>query len=195
MVWNSPLFQTAKLQGDDMQITFSERELEDFLCTGKNLQKYLGLIFVARQVRIEPMGIIDILAFDWDSKSWVIIELKREKLDLYALAQGLSYINFYDKVSNYKDYYSHSKVRKFKLLLIGQTLDKSLEKIARYFGGGFDDNWSIYYKLFGFNLEGGLCIHYQCPQQEIIEDDLSGTWDCLSAHAKQTAPINYFMDR
>ena len=175
-----------------MQITFSERELEDFLCKDKNLQKYLGLIFVARQVRIEPMGIIDILAFDWDSKSWIIIELKKERLDLYALAQGLSYLNFYEKKSNYKDYYSHSKTRKFKLLLIGQTLDKSLEKVACYYDGCFDDNWSIYYKLFGIDFKSGISFDCQSLEQEAIQDSISGMRDCLQAYMKQTAPINYF---
>jgi hypothetical protein len=43
-----------------MQIIFSEKELEDFLCQDNNLQKYLRSRFVARQVNIAPVGIVDI---------------------------------------------------------------------------------------------------------------------------------------
>lgn len=186
---------SAKLQGHIMQITFSERELEDFLCEGKNLQKYLGLIFVARQVKVDRVGIVDILAFDWDSKSWVIIELKKAKLDCYALAQGLSYLNYYKTVSSYKDYIDASKKRRFKLLLIGDSLDDNLQKSVQHFDGNFSDNWDIYYSLFGLDFSSGISFEFIHQDNESLIDHLRGTCDALNAYSKNTRPINYFPEK
>lgn len=179
-----------------MQIIFSEKELEDFLCHGKNLQKHLGLRFVARQIAIPPIGIIDILAFDWDSKSWVIIELKKDLLDHAALCQGLSYLNYYKYISNYKDYiytnfFEHSK-RKFKLLLVGQNLDESLFKNIRHFKGCFDDDWDIYYKLFGIEFNEGINFEFYLEGQDRIEFLLDVRLDEAMRHNKQEQPVNYF---
>ena len=178
-----------------MQIIFSEKELEDFLCEGKNLQKYLGLIFVARQVKIDRVGIIDILAFHRDSKSWVIIELKKAKLDCCALAQGLSYLNYYKTVSNYKDYIDASRKRKFKLLLIGDSLDNNLRKILNNFGGSFSDDWDIYYSLFGIDFSSGISFNFIDKDNEYLMDHLYGTCDVLNAYSKNKRPINYFPEK
>lgn len=148
-----------------MQIQFSEKELEDFLCKDGNLKKYLGLRFVARQVSIPPIGIIDILAFDWDSKSWVIIELKKDLLDTSALCQGLAYLNYYKYLSNHK-----GNKRKFKLLLIGQNLDSSLYKNTHFFNNSLSDSWDIYYTLFSLDFASGIDFRYPSRQQQAIED-------------------------
>lgn len=159
-----------------MQIVFTEKELEDFLCQDKNLKKYLGLTFVARQVKIEPIGIVDILAFDWDSKSWVIIELKKDLLDASALCQGLSYLNYYKSTSNYKNYVMtlgcDHNFRKFKLLLIGQNLEQSLHKNIRYFDKCFCDDWDIYYTLFDVKFDSGISFSFLNENQENTEDQL-----------------------
>lgn len=175
-----------------MQIVFSEKELEDFLCEGDNLKKYLGLRFVARQVKIEPIGIIDILAFDWDSKSWVIIELKKGRLDCLALSQGLSYLNYYKSVSNYKDYINPLEKRKFKLLLIGDSLDYSLERCVQIFDNYFVDDWDIYYSLFNFDFNSGVSFTYRDVKNELLMEELGGKGDFLNAYSKNTKPISYF---
>lgn len=189
--------QPPKLQGHIMQIQFSEKELEDFLCQDNNLKKYLGLRFVARQVKIEPIGIIDILAFDWDSKSWVIIELKKDLLDSFALMQGLSYLNYYKYISNYKDYFTtfncNHNFRQFKLLLIGQNLDSNLFKNTRHFQGNFDENWDIYYKLFGLQFDSGINFDFYSQDQDDIEGSLGVYLDkLLDCYNKQSQPIRYF---
>jgi len=153
-----------------MQITFSERELEDFLCTGKNLEKYLGLKFIARQVNIAPAGIIDILAYHENSDIWVIIELKKDLLDLSALVQGLSYLRFYQSTKKYiTDYKSFQRSRKFCLLLIGNHLDTPLHKVVKNFSDNeFSDN-EIMYSLFNINFEEGISFKFYNKSQSDYE--------------------------
>ena len=146
-----------------MQIIFSERELEDFLCKENNLKKYLDLEFVARQVSIPPAGIIDILAYHKESKSWVIIELKKDLLDLSALAQGMAYLRYYQELKKF-NYVQRNRLRNFSLLLIGSNLDESLEKVvALYEKKGIFENSKIYYKLFGVDFASGISFDFFNP--------------------------------
>lgn len=149
-----------------MHIEFSEKELEDFLCKDNNLEKYLGLKFIARQVNIAPAGILDILAYDENNKIWVIIELKKGLLDLTALAQGLSYLRFYQEtkkdITNFKTF---QRSRKFCLLLIGSNLDNPLRKVVKNFSDYESEDGKLMYSLFNMELESGVSFSfYNCEQ-------------------------------
>jgi hypothetical protein len=139
-----------------MQIVFSEKELEDFLCQDNNLKKYLNLEFIDRQVNIFPAGIIDIFAYDRDSNCFVIIELKKDLLDNNALIQGMSYLKYYQDVRKF-NFVHRKKTRNFALLLIGQNLSQDLSKIVNHneIDCIFKDN-HIYYNLFGLDLKKGI---------------------------------------
>lgn len=158
-----------------MQIQFSEKELEDFLCKDKNLEKYLGLKFVARQVNISPVGIIDILAYDKKAKCWVIIELKKANLDIYAYVQGMSYLNFYKKTKSEIEVKGLSRKRDFALLLVGDNVDSSIHKVVKHYN--FHDEWIIsnetHYALFGVDFEKGIDFTYQNPTQIDFQDKIN----------------------
>lgn len=172
-----------------MQIQFSERELEDFLCQKGNLKKYLGLTFISRQIKIDPMGIIDILAFDKCQKCWVIIELKQNMLDKNAIIQGLSYLNFYKTISNYKDRVLNSSKREFKLLLIGQNLDSDIKKVIHNYEGCFSEEWDIYYKLFSCKFDEGINFDFYNIEQKKIEQKLYLINNNKSYQVKLNSPI------
>ena len=156
-----------------MQITFSERELEDFLCTGKNLEKYLGLKFIARQVNIAPAGIIDILAYHCPTDTWIIIELKKDVLDLAALGQGLSYLNFYQETKKHvTDYSSFQRSRKFTLLLIGNHLEPSLHKIVKNFSNNDPSDGDLMYCLFNIDFESGVSFKFYNKSQSCYESQI-----------------------
>jgi hypothetical protein len=151
-----------------MQIHFSEKELEDFLCQDNNLKKYLNLEFIARQVNIPPAGIIDILAYDRDSNCFVIIELKKDLLDSNALVQGMSYLKYYQNVRKFNCFQRRRRKRNFALLLIGQNLSQDLVKVVNHneFDCIFEDN-NIYYTLFGLDLKSGINFEfYNCSENE-----------------------------
>jgi hypothetical protein len=156
-----------------MQITFLERELEDFLCTGKNLEKHLELRFIARQVNIAPAGIVDILAYSKQSKCFVIVELKKELLDSSALLQGLAYLRYYRDVRGF-NLVHRRKSRKFSLLLIGQNLSSDLTKVINYSDEDtyFNDQ-ECYYKLFNLNFEKGVSFDYFSKEQENYQTRLN----------------------
>jgi hypothetical protein len=161
-----------------MQITFSERELEDFLCTDKNLEKYLDLKFIARQVRIEPVGIIDILGYHKDSSTWVIIELKKGGLDPNSFCQISSYINFYKKTKSSVEIENFRRERKFCGLLIGNSLDGNLHKCVSHYSndGGWIGESQVNYCLFKLSFSG-LDFGYHNKSQKSIEDKLINLCD------------------
>ncbi len=173
-----------------MQIQFSEKELEDFLCKDKNLEKYLGLNFVARQVTIEPMGIIDILGFSKSQKCWVIIELKKSLLDKDSIIQGLSYLNYYKSVSNYKDRFKDTSERAFKLLLVGQNLDNSIKKIVHHYNSSFSRDWDIYYSLFSLKFDEGVSVNYYNVHQKEISDKIDGIYSERNTNLRLDMPVN-----
>lgn len=165
---------SAKLQGHNMQITFSERELEDFLCTDKNLEKYLGLKFVARQVNITPIGIVDILAYHKETKIWVIIELKKGGLDPNSFCQIHSYLNFYKQTKSLIEVKDFRRERKFSGLLVGDSLDNNLHKCVRFYSkeGEWIDEGQINYCLFGLSFANGIGFTYYNKSQSIIQEKL-----------------------
>lgn len=162
---------------NNIEINISEKQLEDFLCFGKNLEKYLGLKFIARQVSIPPAGIIDILAYNKQSKCFVIIELKKDLLDTSALIQGMAYLKYYQdirKLNYFKKEFGETKNRKrnFSLLLIGKNLDNNLIKIITHlYDQELEDN-KIYYKLFGLNILSGINFNFYNQSQEDYNDEL-----------------------
>ena len=87
------------------KIEFTEKELEDYLCEGGrkgNLYKHLGLLFIARQVRTS-VGTIDILSYHPISKTYFIIELKKDNLNSDAFFQVEKYrvhFQFHGDIAN-----------------------------------------------------------------------------------------------
>lgn len=167
---------------NNIEINISEKELEDFLCFGKNLEKYLGLKFVARQVQIPPAGIVDILAYDKKSKCFVIIELKKDLLDTNALIQGMAYLRYYQEIKKL-NYFTMSRKRNFSLLLIGKNLDNNLIKIIEHlYHQGLEDN-KIYYKLFGLRISSGINFDFYNVDQETYNDKLEQERELIEVNA------------
>lgn len=153
-----------------ININLSEKELEDFLCSNNNLDEYLGLKFIARQVSIPPVGIIDILAYHKECKCWVIIELKKDLLDTSAFCQLSSYLNYYRTTKSYIKFKNFRRERKFCGLLIGRNLDSNLIKCVNYYAGVNCE--IINYRLFSATLENGINFTYYNEEQENIENSL-----------------------
>ena len=153
-----------------INLDISEKQLEDFLCSGKNLEKYLNLKFIARQVAIPPIGIIDILAYHKDSNSWVVIELKKSNLDESAFCQLYSYLNFYKQTKSFIDIGHFQRTRKFSGLLIGSNLDNKLIKVVNFNNDCFNED--ISYLLYNFSLDNGLQFTWRNMNQKYIENTL-----------------------
>lgn len=86
------------------QSSYYEKDLEDAIIT--NLQEFLlemgdGFTFVARQKRIlleDDEFFIDLVLFNRLLRSFVIIEIKTEKLTHQDLGQLQMYVNYYDRI-------------------------------------------------------------------------------------------------
>ncbi len=173
---------------NNIEINISEKQLEDFLCFGKNLEKYLGLKFIARQVQIPPAGIIDILAYHKQSKCFVIIELKKDLLDANALIQGMSYLRYYQEVRkiNYltiSQSFGRPRKRNFLLLLVGKNLDNNLTKIIEHLCDQELKDNKIYYKLFGLNISSGINFDFYDEEEGIYTQELGTQKDFLEINA------------
>jgi RecB family endonuclease NucS len=72
-------------------VTWSERDVEDYLCENHN--SFFGQEYhlIGRQINI-GLGIIDILLIDEDSQSLVVVEIKKDEIDDHALSQVMRYI-------------------------------------------------------------------------------------------------------
>lgn len=157
-----------------ININLSEKELEDFLCSNNNLEKYLGLKFIARQVSIPPVGIIDILAYHKESKCWVVIELKKDLLDASAFCQLSSYLNYYKKTKSFINYKYFQRERKFCGLLIGSNLDENLYKCVNLYNSynEYIDDSLINYCLFSATSENEIEFIWYNSDQQNIENSL-----------------------
>lgn len=149
---------------DKMEIVFQEKELEDFLCRDGNLEEYLGLRFVARQVKT-PNGIVDILAYNPDTKSFVIIELKRDQIDLAALVQITRYRHYFQSQRQPKH---GMRGRNFQCLLIGKSLHSDLNFIVEYWESEHDYG-RIFYRLYGIKFDQPLSFCWHSLNQRAIE--------------------------
>jgi len=167
---------------NNIEINISEKELEDFLCFGENLEKYLGLKFIARQVQIPPAGIVDILAYDKESKCFVIIELKKDLLDANALIQGMAYLKYYQEIKKL-NYFTMSRKRNFSLLLIGKNLDDNLIKIIKLLHEQEIEDNKIYYKLFGLRISSGINFDFYNVKQETYDEKIIEEIALLEAKA------------
>jgi RecB family endonuclease NucS len=114
-----------------IEIDFTEKDIEDYLCKSGNLMKHLCLRFVARQVDIFGFC-IDILGYNEIEESFYIIELKKGNLDTKAFTQ----IYKYYRLLNIKYNSRKNKYHNFKMLLIGQHLSSELVGVL--------NNYSIY---------------------------------------------------
>ncbi len=150
-------------------IDFQERELEDFLCEGKNLEKYLGLRFIGRQIKT-PNGVLDILAYNKKCKVFVIIELKRDLLDF----------NAYLQVERYAHYLNMMKCgargrRVFQRLLVGKTLHSDLSFLVDYYSGHkFSPYYErVQYRLFSFSFTEAIAFTYFNNKQREIQEGVN----------------------
>lgn len=90
--------------GLKLQSSYYEKDLEASIIT--NLQEFLlemgdGFTFVARQKRIlleDDEFFIDLVLFNRLLRSFVIIEIKTEKLTHQDLGQLQMYVNYYDRI-------------------------------------------------------------------------------------------------
>lgn len=159
----------------NINIDLSEKQIEDFLCEDNNLEKYLGLKFIARQVAIPPVGIIDILAYNKQTKTWVIIELKKDNLDESAFCQLFGYVNFL-KQTKYKDIFGEITQHKFVGLLIGKHLNDKLNKIVKIYNEDVldpEDTFSgLFYKLFNFTLTNGFELSWYNQNQFETQEEI-----------------------
>lgn len=145
------------------EINFTEKELEDFLCSDNQLEKRFNLKFIARQVNT-LFGIIDILAYSKLEKCFYIIELKKDYLDYKAFFQADRYLKYF--THKYRDN------KKFKVLLIGQNLRDELHYIVENFGNNSDSD-KYMYSLFALDFNTGVDFDYHDKRQREISEKLN----------------------
>lgn len=190
-----------------IEITWQESDIEDYLCKKTNqgwrktnLNKLPGcknLIIVGRQVKVLDF-FIDILAYDRASKSFIIIELKKDVLDANALTQAMRYQNILEHL-----YYGLNSPKKFKILLIGRNLNEKLYYIVNKLDDGcFDNDWrelgylnsGIFYTLYNYSFEDGIEFNWHNTRQQEIEYELGDLED--QAHLiKWTTSVHSIAER
>ncbi|MEM2139434.1 DUF5655 domain-containing protein [Nitrososphaera sp.] len=118
------LFKTESLKLNELQKeSFSlERDIQRLI--EENLHSVFGLEFVASEFELHGLR-IDTLGFDSESKSFVIIEYKRER-NLSVSDQGLSYL--YLMLSNKSDFILEYN-EKFSAKLKREDIDWSQSRI------------------------------------------------------------------
>jgi hypothetical protein len=148
------------------QVTFTEKELEDYIA--ENCYELLGLKFIARQVKT-PAGIIDILASCPISRVYCVIELKVDKLDPSSFVQVHKYTNYLNSTK------SKSGKRSFIPVLIGANLDCALEKsVQRYTKDKLLTDFHkhiTYYTLFGYSFDEAIEFNYYNIDQNRYQND------------------------
>lgn len=160
-----------------IEINCSEQDIEDFLCKDNNLYKYLNLRFLKRQV-VTPVGVIDIVAYNNNTKRFVIIELKKDILDSKAFFQLDRYRNCIQKIEylrwekrgasckNFKD------ERIFDCLLIGKNISPDLYYSVEHWDPDSDLLYArMWYTLFGYNFDTAMNFGYLQPAQIDIEQE------------------------
>lgn len=108
-----------------MEIKLTEKEVEDYIFEKQGLEQY-NIKCVGRQVQMGDAGIVDILGWDRENKTWVIIEIKRDGLDSKAYAQAMRYRSW---LSYYMDYRSCESRKPFNepyVLMIGTSMSDDL---------------------------------------------------------------------
>lgn len=139
-------------------INFKEKDIEDFLCKDKNLENYLDLKFVARQVEIFGFY-IDILAYSIREQCFYIIELKKDLLDDKAFVQATKYRNLMDAKYKFK--------HKFKTLLIGQNLSEDLFYVIDLYDSSrptLQNN--DFYTLFNYTFDNGIGFNWHTTKEK-----------------------------
>lgn len=157
-------------------ISFTEKELEDFLCSNNNLRRHLGLRLITRQYRT-PVGVVDLIAYNNNTKRFVVVELKKGALDSNAYLQLERYRHYFTKKA-YSDYEKKnppltalSCPREFDCLLIGNTLAENLNYVVNYWDDGcsLSDYSRVWYRCFDYSLERAICFDYYSPEQREVE--------------------------
>ena len=140
-------------------IDFLEKDIEDYLCSKpspnsrhtKLTSWFKDLIVVKRQYNIEGL-FIDILAYHRKYRTFVIIELKKDNIDLQAFVQALTYKELMQaKFPN----------KKFAVLLIAQYLDERLSYIVKeYSEPNLKIGVPVLYQLFNYDFESGISFSW-----------------------------------
>lgn len=145
-----------------VEIIITEKELEDYLCKDENLAQHLGLKFVARQVKIEDFGCLDILAYSHQLKQFVLIELKKGQLDAAAYLQIL----------RYKRAFTAKYDREFKTLIIGDALHADLHPVVHHYESD-EANSDVNYTLYSLDFNKGIDFSYYSTTQLEKEDAIT----------------------
>ena len=144
-------------------INFEEKDIEDFLCDNDNLESYLGLKFIKRQVKIDKFY-IDILAYSKPEKCFYIIELKKDDLNSKAFVQALKYLRLMNRRYKYK--------HKFKMLLVGHDLSEELYYNVEKYDIFGNSDYPFLYTLYHYTFNSGISFEYYDKYQFEIENKI-----------------------
>lgn len=140
-------------------IDFLEKDIEDYLCSKPSPNSrhtrltswFKDLIVIKRQYNIEGL-FIDILAYHYKLKHFIIIELKKNDIDLQAYVQALTYKELME---------SKFPNRRFTVLLIAQNLDERLSYIVKeYSESNLQMEKPVLYQLFDYDFENGISFSW-----------------------------------
>lgn len=130
-----------------MEIKLLESEVEDYIFEEQGLEEY-GIRCVSRQVQMGDAGIVDILGWDRLSKTWVIVEIKRDGLDARTYTQAERYRLW---LHEYMDARSCKRYKPFNppyMLLIGTVLADDLRFIKDLTDNDDRSAMNDYYLLY-----------------------------------------------
>lgn len=159
-----------------VEINITEKELEDFLCKDDNLENYLGITFVARQVKIEEFGYLDILGYNKITEKFVLIELKKGMLDASAYLQ----------IERYNKAFSLKYNREFDKLIIGDNLHSDLHHQVQYYECD-EEKPCVTYRLYKIEFEDGITFRVYSVGQKKLQE----AYESLEGFADRKSFIRY----
>ncbi len=150
------------------KVTFSIEEIEIENILAWNMEKFLGLKFLQRQVKT-PAGIIDMIAKDEDNDGiYYIIELKKDILDASAFCQVHRYASYLNSNCT-KD-----GKRLFIPLLIGKNINDEILKCLHIYSKNSHNYMDIgrtFYALYDIDAINGMSFSFQRTDQKKYEDE------------------------
>jgi hypothetical protein len=148
-----------------MRLEISEKEVEDIIFEKQLLEQH-DIKCVFRQKNLGVAGIADLIGWDRENKTWVIIEIKKGVIDAKAYAQAMRY---QQALCRYLD----ERCRPFNppyILMIGGSLADELRFLTDIVDDQTRSSLKSYYTCF--MVEPKLRLNYHLAAQVDYADKL-----------------------
>tara|TARA_R100001163_G_C5059424_1_gene196118 strand:+ start:188 stop:733 length:546 start_codon:yes stop_codon:yes gene_type:complete len=150
-----------------------EIQIENEIFNRQLLLRY-GIKCLWRQVRLGYAGIADIIAYDRQTKKWVIIEVKKGVLDRSAVGQAYLYKEAFSKFLDFRSCDIKMEPRDVSIVLIGGSVNGEVSRVVPRLSEPAEEICEIQYLLYGQNR--GV-LHLDGSLSDV--EDHGSLWNCI----------------